>query len=109
MLDLSLIIQNPKAAVHCRTYQQAEQFCGCMERHHKRRTNGFMLKNWERYGEDTCYSPYFNHPVKKNMTYCHIDHYVSNGFVIVEFEDLLHCVAELDYEICGEPIEFLLG
>ena len=109
MLDLSLILHNPKAAVHCPTYKQAEQFISYMRKYHRQRVNAWNLENWCRYGKDTCYSPYFEHPVKSHMTYCPIDHYVECGFDIIEFDELTKCVMELDTELGGESLDFLLG
>lgn len=109
MLDLSLILHNPKAAVHCPTYEQAEQFISYMRKHHHQRVNAWNLENWHSYGKDTCYSPYFEHPVKSYMTYCPIEHYVEHGFDIIEFVELTRCVTELDTELSGESLDFLLS
>lgn len=109
MLDLTPILHNPKAAVHCTTYEQAEQFVNYMRKHHRQRVFSWNLENWHSYGKDTCYSPYFGHPTKSYMTYCPIDHYVECGFDIIEFDELTKCVMELDTELGGESLDFLLG
>lgn len=109
MLDLSLILHNPRAAVHCSTYEQAEQFINYMRKHHHKRVSSWNLENWHEYGLDTCYSPYFEHPEKSYMTYCPIEHYKGRGFDIVEFVDLTRCHIELDTELSSESLDFLLG
>lgn len=107
-LDFSIILHNRKAAVHCRTYEQARAFCDYMKEHYPQKTHGAFDLNWHRYGGDTCFSPYF--PSKTNgMTYCPIDHYVREGFDIVEFERLQVCADSFETELSSEPIEFLLG
>lgn len=106
MLDLSPIMNNPKAAVHLPTEAQAKQFFYYMKEHYPEK-----VTNWSRgpvwdYGERQCYAPYF--PGNDLMRQSSMVSYQVGGFDIIEFDRLIR-VKELPINQSDMDLESMLG
>lgn len=104
MLDLTPILSNSKAVVHCPTRDQAAAFFTHMKEHYPEK-----VTNWNRgfeciYGNEQCYAPHFSDD--RRMLQCPIGYYQENGYDIVEFADL---VIIDEFEKSDIPISDLFG
>ena len=104
MLDLTPILNNSKAAVHCSTKDHAAAFFNHMKERYPEK-----VANWRKgfecfFGDEQCYAPYF--PDDRMMLQCSIGYYREQGYDIVEFTDLI--VID-EFERSDVPISDLLG
>lgn len=77
--------KNKKEAVHCKTEEEAIQWCKFMHEHGLKWDFGFSYledNNWDIYKEETCY--YFNRGYIDDVCWCKI-----GGYTIIEFSSLL--------------------
>lgn len=75
--------KNNKIAVHCKTEEEAKDFCKQMHEHGLRwcnHTDSYIKRtNWHICKEKTCYS--------NSGRYCDKDHYIENDYKILEWSD----------------------
>lgn len=75
---------NNRIAVHCKTEDEAKDFCKKMHEHGLRwcHTDSYIERtNWHIYKEKTCYS--------NSGRYCNKDYYIENDFKILEWSDYM--------------------
>lgn len=104
MLDLTPILSNSNAAVHCSTRDQAAAFFSHMKEHYPEKVSRWRNGLECVYGNEQCYAPYF--PDDRGMLQCSIGYYQEQGYDIVEFTDL---VVIDDFEQSDVPVADLLG
>lgn len=77
--------KNNKIAVHCKTEEEAKDFCNQMYEHGLRwcsHTDSYIERtNWHICKEKTCYS--------NSGYYCDKDHYIENDYKILEWSDYM--------------------
>lgn len=79
--------KNNKIAVHCKTEEEAKDFCNQMHEHGLRwrwcsHTDSYIERtNWHIYKEETCYS--------NSGCYCNKDYYIENDCKILEWSDYM--------------------
>lgn len=79
--------ENNKIAVHCKTEEEAKDFCNQMHEHGLRwrwcsHTDSYIERtNWHIYKEETCYS--------NSGCYCNKDYYIENDCKILEWSDYM--------------------
>ena len=84
---LSFLNKNNKIAVHCKTKEEANDFCKQMNHYGLRwSTNSSYLKYnyYEAYGPKTCYS--------NQGEYCSLDYFENNNYRIFEWSDYMKIV-----------------
>lgn len=77
--------ENNKIAVHCKTEEEAKDFCKKMHEHGMKwcsHTDSYIERtNWHIYKEETCYS--------NSGCYCNKDYYIENDCKILEWSDYM--------------------
>lgn len=67
-------------AMHCKTYEEAEDFCRYMTEHYHNKT---LASEWYRqYKEQTAYNI-------QGYSFCDVGWYKDNGYTILEWEDFM--------------------
>lgn len=104
-----ILFGDKKYVVHCRTREQAVAFVDYMVTHHPDKAEAWSpdMCNWDRYEEDTAYSPCLNgRGFGNRLSYCEVSWFLREGYVVVPFDDL--CVQEIP-DINEEDVSCLLG
>ena len=104
-IDLSPLI-GAKKVVHCVTSEDAEHFLAVMRRQYPERCVGWTNTNYSSYGPETCYRPNLKMPVGYTMKYGSISRYVSDGYDIIPFSDL---IIDTDIEESDYPFDFFMN
>lgn len=74
-----------KIVVHCKTEEEAKDFCRQMDAHGMQwcnKTSYLEENNFSRYNEETCYSG-------ADGTFCRYDYFIDNDYTILEWSDYM--------------------
>lgn len=90
-IDFSQLLQDGvNFAVYCKTEDDAKNFLKCLRLAYPRkcRTWDENETHWDA-SKNICYRPNLNMSDAYTLKYCDLEYYESNGFTILQYDDLL--------------------
>lgn len=79
-----------KVAIQCKLERDAIRLVKEMWAQHPELMNHWGRSDikWNHYKEDTCYVPHIYDRRAECMQYCNTDYWLSEGYTIIQFEDI---------------------